>query len=136
MAATKWVSAATEAFKGLWYVKMIGIMVRGGHDTALAVPELVFLSTTMELIHEGLRLHQPVHSVKVETHVYCGRRPSLPQFEECHTDHVPKELKVLTWYREALEKAQEDSGSLLWLALTTRHDMAAAVAIGASMHTR
>ena len=42
-AATKWVSVATVAFRGLWAVEMIGMMVRYGHGTGLAVPELVFL---------------------------------------------------------------------------------------------
>ena len=126
-----------EAFKGLWGVMMIGILVRDGYDTALAVSELVFLSITLELIHEGLRLHQHEYlESKLKQRCVVKGRASLPQIEEGRTAPVPIELRRLMWCREALEKAQEEVGSLQWLALKTRPDIAAAVAICVGMQTR
>ena len=49
---------------------------------------------------------------------------------------VPKETRITAWYREALKKAHEEIWSLQWLALKTRPDVAAAVAICTRMQTR
>ena len=40
-----------------WECKIMGVMVRDGGSTDKAVPELVFLSITIELQSEGLRLY-------------------------------------------------------------------------------
>ena len=50
MASTKWVLVAIAAVRCLWVVKLIGSMVQDGRGNELAVPGLVSLSITMDLI--------------------------------------------------------------------------------------
>ena len=44
------------AFKMMWGMKAIGVLVRDQHVTGIAVAELVILSVTMEL-GQGFKLH-------------------------------------------------------------------------------
>ena len=50
--------ATIDAFKGLWDVNIMGILVIYQQFTNLSVAQLVFLSITRELEEQGRKLHQ------------------------------------------------------------------------------
>ena len=65
-----------EAFRGLWGVQLLGVLVRDGHEAELVVPELVVLSINMEQLEGGLLLpHRvPGWSGRVQVNRRCFTR--------------------------------------------------------------
>eukprot|EP00974_Lingulodinium_polyedra_P032716 3149121-Lingulodinium_polyedra.AAC.1 len=92
----------------MWECKLVGIIVRDGDSSALAVDKLVFLSITIEPVMHGFALHQHAYvQTKLANRAVTKGRPSLPEADEGH-----------------------------WLALKTRPDIACIAAICASMQSR
>eukprot|EP00974_Lingulodinium_polyedra_P109774 10618711-Lingulodinium_polyedra.AAC.1 len=50
-----------KTFEPVWECKLVGIIVRDGESTPLAVDQLVFLSITIEPVRDGFALHQHDH---------------------------------------------------------------------------
>ncbi len=138
MGSTKWVEATMKAFSTEWECKFGGIIVRDETETELAVKSLTFLSITIELTTEmGLRLHQIEYlKTKLSQRNITKGRPNLPEVQEGTVCPVSPEYKKTTEYKHLLKQTQQEVGSLQWLALKTRPDVACIVAICASMQTR
>ena len=135
---TRWVEAIMEAFSKVWECKMGGIIVRDRGETKIAVNALTFLSITIELTQEmGLRLHQEEYvRTKLSQRNVSRGRPSLPEVSEGVVCPVSKEHKLTEEYTNLLKRAQQEVGSLQWLALKTRPPIASIAAVCASMQTR
>ena len=98
---------------------------------------LVFLSITIELYPGGMILHQHEYLANKlrQRDIRCGR-PALPEVEEGKEPPVSHKVRAPSLYKATLKRAQEEVGSLQWLALKTRPDIAAITAICASLQTR
>ena len=85
----------------------------------------------------GLRLHQHEYlKLKLSQRNVALGRPNLPEVQEGTVCPVSQEYKKTTEYKRLLKLTQQEVGSLQWLALKTRPDIACIVAICASMQTR
>ena len=63
-------------------------------------------------------------------------RPSLPEVEEGTVSPQTAGMRKAQSYKDNLKTAQDEVGSLQWLALKTRPDIAAITATCASLHSR
>eukprot|EP00974_Lingulodinium_polyedra_P040763 3915892-Lingulodinium_polyedra.AAC.1 len=52
-APTTWARAVVKSFDSIWECKLVGIIVRDGESTPLAVDKLVFLSITIGPVEKG-----------------------------------------------------------------------------------
>ena len=136
-APTKWVQAVMNTFESLWECKLVGIIVGDGETTVLAVNELVFLSITIEPVTGGYALHQHEYvRTKLAKRAVTKGRAGLPEVDEGSVCPVTTEYKQTNEYKDLLNSAQQEVGSLQWLALKTRPDIACITAICASMQSR
>ena len=136
-AKTKWILGMMKSFGKNWECKYVGILVNDGESTKLAVQSLVFLSITIELCKGGMILHQHEYlDKKLRQRGVVYGRPALPELEEGRDLPVSAEERKSKAYAVSLKLAQEEVGSLQWLALKTRPDIAAITAICASLQTR
>ena len=85
----------------------------------------------------GYRLHQKEYlESKLRQRKVLHGRASLPEIEEGNAPPVEQEVRESMEYKSMLKKAQEEVGSLQWLALKTRPYIAAITAGCASTHSR
>eukprot|EP00974_Lingulodinium_polyedra_P022092 2134095-Lingulodinium_polyedra.AAC.1 len=69
----------------MWECKLVGIIVRDGESSALAVDKLVCLSITIEPVTHGFALHQHEYvQTKLFNRAVTKGRPSLPEVDEGH----------------------------------------------------
>eukprot|EP00974_Lingulodinium_polyedra_P031189 3001099-Lingulodinium_polyedra.AAC.1 len=133
-ARTKWVEAVMSTFESIWECKLVGIIMRDGDSSPIAVDKLVFLSITIEPIRQGFALHQHDYvQSKLNNRAMTKGRPNLPEVGEGHACSVSQMYKKTKEYQIRLNSAQQEVGTLQWLALKTRPDIACITAIRASM---
>ena len=98
--------------------------------------QLHFLGVTLDINKEGvLTLHQQnyILSKLAKRGLLSGKsRPSLPVICEGQSPPVDKNAEYLV----SLKRAQEEVGTLQWLAIKSRPDIAAAISMLASMQSR
>ena len=137
VAKTECILATMASFGKNWECTYVGILVHDGATTDLAVQSLVFLSITIESCSGGTILHQHAYldNKLRQRHIKTGR-PALPEVEEGKAPPVSAEERNTILYQENLKKAQAEVGSLQWLALKTRPDIAVITAICASLQSR
>ena len=137
MGATRWVIEVIKMIQKSWTCKVMGILVRDGYQTDLKAKSLNFLGCTLEEEGEVLILHQRLY---LDDKLKERRMISEEHGKETLPDpreglQAPVE-KGTAEYKEELKCAQQEVGSINWVALKTRPDVACIAAIGASLQTR
>ena len=136
-APTEVIHAVMDSFRKEWECKIVGVIPKGDVVSEYTVDSLVFLSITIEPTEGGLKLHQHEYlRDKIVARRILRTRPNLPEIKEGRGEPASKEVRETSAFKQALKRVQEEVGSLQWLALKTRLDIAAIVAICASLISR